>query len=460
MLHTGAGAIAIRKIDPAGTVTTLYRGPYPSVGGTLASPSGLAATGDGTVYVANTGRHQIVRLTPDGELRAVAGTGDQGRREGPPASATFNAPEALALSPDGSLVVADQSSSIIRRILPDGGDVGFAEIPLADFEELPRVPGVVVRILAGQGSQGFVDGPATQARFTLAAGITMDREGNVLVADTGNHAIRRVAPDGTVTTVAGGNGRGLLDGPCEDAKFADPAAVAVDEDGFIYVADRGSNRIRGISVECVVTTIAGGGPVSSEEPGWGGYRDGPAAKARFRGLYALAIDHDGNLYIADSGYNLIRRLSPDGQVSTVAGPAGGASVSYYNPGSGDGPGHSALFSSPWALAVDDMGNVFFTEGNNAVRKIDLDGFVSTVVKTPGDGLGGALSPFLFGIALGPDGALYLADGGWDRIVRFKRDEGISIVADQKIGSPAGLLVTPDGTLYVSDDSVILKITLD
>ena len=461
-IGTGDGAIAIRKIDAAGMVSTLYRGAYQSVGGTLGSPSGVAATGDGTVYIANTGRHQIVRLTEDGELRAVAGSGAQGLLDGPHASAAFNAPEALAVSPDGSLVVADQDGSVIRRILPPSGGFGSVEVPLADFEELPRVSGVTVTVLAGRGVQGFVDGPARRARFTLPEGLAMDREGNVLVADTGNHAIRRVAPDGTVTTVAGGNGEGLIDGACEEARFAAPVDVAVDDDGYIYVAERGSNRIRGISAECVVTTIAGSGPVSSDEAGWGGYRDGPAAEARFLGLTALAIGPEGGLYIAQSGYNLIRRLSPDGQVSTIAGPAGGTRSPYYNPGIRDGPAHSALFSSPWALAIDDAGNVLFTEGNSAVRSVDLDGFVSTVVMTPGDRLGGALSPFLFGIAVGPAGELYVADKGWDRVVRVADDGTISIVADRGVGSPDGLLVTSDGTLLVADTgrSVILKIVFD
>ena len=425
-IGTGDGAIAIRKIDAAGMVSTLYRGAYQSVGGTLGSPSGVAATGDGTVYIANTGRHQIVRLTEDGELRAVAGSGARGLLDGPHASAAFNAPEALAVSPDGSLVVADQDGSVIRRILPPGGGFGSVEVLLADFEELPLVSGVTVTVLAGRGAQGFVDGPARQAGFRLPEGLAMDREGNVLVADTGNHAIRRVAPDGTVTTVAGGNGEGLRDGPCEAARFASPVDVAVDDDGYIYVADRGSNRIRGISAQCVVTTIAGSGPVSSDEAGWGGYRDGPAAEARFDGLSALAIGPEGSLYIAQGGYNLLRRLSPDGQVSTIAGPAGGTRTPYYNPGIRDGPAHSALFSSPWALAIDGEGNILFTEGNHAVRKVDLDGFVSTVVVTPGTRLGGALSPFLFGIAVGPDGDLYVADGGWERVVRVTDGGAISI----------------------------------
>ena len=318
-------ALAIRKIDTSGIVTTLYRDGHPSMGGTLAYPSGLAVTGDGTVYLASTGRHQIVRLTAEGQPRAVAGTGEKGHLDGPHGAATFSFPRRMAFSPDGALVVADQDGTVIRRIVPGRGGPGSEAIPLADFEALPRVPGVRVSVFAGAGSQGYVDGPAGQARFVLPRGIALDGSGNVIVADGLNRAIRAIAPDGTVTTIAGGNGRGARDGPCEEAQFAWPVAVAVHADGSIYVADSDGNRIRRIDAdtECSVTTVAGPGPVSSQEEGRGGFRDGPAAEAEFRQPHALAFDSEGNLFIADTGNNLIRRLSPGGRVSTVAGPAGG-----------------------------------------------------------------------------------------------------------------------------------------
>ena len=235
-----------------------------------------------------------------------------------------------------------------------------------------------------------------------------------------------------MTTIAGGNGRGARDGPCEEAQFAWPVAVAVHADGSIYVADSDGNRIRRIDAdtECSVTTVAGPGPVSSREEGRGGFRDGPAAEAEFRQPHALAFDSEGNLFIADTGNNLIRRLSPGGRVSTVAGPAGGK-------------GEYALFSSPRGIAIDDEGNIFFTESNNAIRRIDRNGFVSTVFSTPDYDEGGALSSFLVGIAVGPHGELYIADGSFGRVLRYTRDGVLSVVADAQHGVGSRLL-SPSG----------------
>ena len=464
---SGGTVLAIRKIDTSGIVTTLYRDGYPSLGGTLAYPSGLAVTGDGTVYLANTGRHQIVRLTAEGQLRAVAGTGEKGHLDGPHGAANFSLPRRIAFSPDGALVVADQDGTVIRRIVPGRGGSGSEAIPLANFEALPRVPGVRVSVFAG-GGQGFVDASGRQARFVLPQGLALDGSGNVIVADDLNHAIRAIAPDGTVTTIAGGNGRGARDGPCEEAQFAKPAGVAVDADGSIYVADSDGNRIRRIDTDtvCSVTTVAGRGAVSSQEEGWGGFRDGPAAEAEFRQPDALAFDHEGNLFIADTVNNLIRRLSPDGRVTTVAGPPRGANGRVHNPDARDGQGQESLFALPRGIAVDDEGNIFFTESNNAVRRIDRNGFVSTVFSTPDYDEGGALSSFLVGIAVGPDGELYIADGGYGRILRYTRDGVLSVVADAQDGvgtrrlAPRGIVATPDGDLFITDSntSSILKIT--
>ena len=384
---SGGTVLAIRKIDTSGIVTTLYRDGYPSLGGTLAYPSGLAVTGDGTVYLANTGRHQIVRLTAEGELRAVAGTGEEGRLDGPHGAATFSFPRRMAFSPDGALVVADQDGSVVRRVVPRGGSESEA-IPLADFEALPRVPGVRVSVFAGAGDQGFVDGPAGQARFVLPRGLAVDGSGNVIVADGLNEAIRAIAPDGTVTTIAGGSGKGARDGPCEEAQFAWPVDVAVDAGGSIYVADSSGNSIRRIDTgaDCSVTTVAGQGPVSSQEEGWGGFRDGPAAEAEFRSPGALAFDSEGNLFIADTENNLIRRLSPDGQVYDGRGSSQRRSMEMSTtPVLRDGQGQEyALFaSSAGDCRRRSEGNVFFTESQQCrIRRIDHNGFVSTVFSTP------------------------------------------------------------------------------
>ena len=439
---------AIRKIDTDGVVTTVYRDErFPALGGTLALPSGLAVTGDGDVYIANTGRNQIVKLRDEGSLVAVAGTGEAGNVDGTRRMATFSLPRRMAFAPDGSLVVADHMDSVIRRILPAEGGLGGDVIPLADFEPLPRVVGARVTVFAGSGDQGLVDGPARQARLLFPNGMALDHSGNVIVADAGNHAIRVIDPDGILTTLAGGNDWGMRDGSCEEAQFFSPRGVAVHADGSIYVADSHGDRIRRISTECSVTTVIDGPD----------FQGGPGAAARAFQPNSLAFDDEDNLLIAGA---LVWRLSPDGQTSTVAGAPRSL-------GRLDGYGGASRVFSPWGIAVDDEGVVFFTE-DRAIRMVDHDGFVSTLVRTVSTSYGGALSPFLKGIAVGPQGELYVADTGHGRVLRVTRGGALAIVMDGEHAvdwrglGPSGILVMPDGSLLVGDivTSVIWKVTFE
>ena len=443
--------IAIRKIDTAGVVSTLRRGSAPERGGTLASPRGLAVTDDGVIYISNAGRHQILELTPGGILRAVAGTGERGYADGPRASAMFDLPGGLDVSGDGRLVVADTGNNVIRAIAPGGtGSRARSELlPVAG--RLPRLEGVAVTV--------FSRAPL----LSRPGGMALGAEGNVIVADSGRHAIGRISADGTVTTIAGGNGEGLRDAVGGEARFSGPQGVAVHGDGSVYVADSGNNRIRRIAPDGTVTTVAGGGPPAAVG-NWGGYRDGPAEDARFRGPSALAFDGAGNLVVVDTGNSRIRLLSPDGEVSTLAGaaptPAPG-DRSQENSGSRDGPGPEALFHAPRGIALGPDGNIFFAEGNHAIRMIDGGGFVSTVLRSPSARYGGALSSSLGGIARGSDGALYVIDYGYDRVTRVTRDGEVSIVTDLRVNTSLGILVTADGDLLVSDSDrgLIWKITL-
>ena len=445
--HSG---IAIRKIDTTGVVSTLRRGTASFRRGTLASPTGLAVTSDGAIYIANTGRHQILELTDRGILRAVAGTGEEGYADGPRAQAMFNLPAAIAVSDDGTLVVADEGNNLIRTIAPAAAGPSASRQELALAGQLPRLEGVKVTIFA------------SGSLLTRPAGMALDLEGNVIVADYGRHAIRRISPRGTVTTIAGGRGQGLREGVGRDAQFSEPQAVAVHADGSIYVADSGNNRIRRIAPDGSVTTVAGGGPPATAG-NWGDFRDGPAAEARFRTPSALAFDQAGNLLIVDNGNSRIRLLSPAGEVSTVAGASRIPERHRHqgNSGSFDGPGNQAVFHSPDGIALDDEGNIFFTESNHAIRMVDSSGFVSTVLRTPHTRYGGALSPFLGGIAIGSDGALYVTDYSYKRVVRVTRDGEISIVADLGFDWPLGIIVTDEGNLLVSDgqSGVIVQITL-
>ena len=278
---------AIRMVDTQGIVSTLYISASPVRGGILAEPSGIAVASDGAIYIANTERNQVLELTQEGELRPVAGTGEQGYADGPRNAAMFSLPAAIAVADDGTLYVADEGNNVIRTIDPSAGALPAHALALAGAEQIPRLEGVRVTVFAGRPGHKLAgvplsrDGAARSAYFYRPWGMALDAAGNVIVADSGNDAIRQIAPDGTVTTIAGGNGPGLRDGPGARAQFMDPRGVAVHPDGSIYVADSGNNLIRKIAPDLAVTTVAGGGPPRSEEY-QGGFLDGPALQARFR----------------------------------------------------------------------------------------------------------------------------------------------------------------------------------
>ena len=429
---------AVRVIDPAGTVSTLFRSEGPGLGGELAYPRGLALGNDGTVYLANTFHHQILALTPEGVLRAVAGTGERGYIEGDPAEALFNEPASIAIADDGTLVVADEGNHIIRRIAPDA-DSG--ELAVVGGVAPPYLAGVgEVTILAGWGGRDpeLADGPGHKAAFGEPRGMAFDGEGNVLVADSANHAIRSIAPDGTVTTLAGGNGAGTRDGSCASAQFWSPQAVAVAPGGDIVVADEGGRRIRLISPLCTVTTVVARG---------------------FTKAVGLAFDGEGRLLIVDRGAHRIKLLSPHGRVSTFEGR---------------GQGHP--FEYPEAIALDDEGNVFVVE-KDGLFVIDAEGNVSALLERPLPGVGGILSA-PDGIALGADGALYVTESYYGRVLRVTLDGKVSVVAGRpspgtlraapaggppstvRLYEPRGILVDSNGDLIVSDTvaNVIWKIT--
>ncbi len=453
--HLRGRVSAIRVIDPEGEVSTLFRGDTPGFGGALAYPVGLAVSGDGTVYVSSTFHNQIVALTNEGELRAVAGTGEQGYLDGGAGEARFSLPGAIAVADEGTLAVVDMGNNVIRRVDGAAHARGLAVVRGIDPPYLEGVGDVT--ILAGRGGLPYdlLDGPAREAVFRGPSGMALDASGNVIVADTRNHAIRSVARDGTVTTLAGGNGEGLLDGPCATAQFDSPEAVAVSPAGDIYVADTGSHRIRRISGDCEVTTVAGGG--AEPRPG---LRDGRAAFARFHQPVGLAFDGDGNLLIADLQNHRIRLLSPSGRASTFAG------------GERNDP-----FEFPVGVAVGPDGTVFVVE-RNALHMVDRTGRVSTVFEAPMRGEGGVLST-PEGIAVGPDGSVYVTESYFDRVLRFTREGEVWTVAgrpepmwgvgdaeeapawDVKFFHTEGVLVDRNGDLLVSDgqEGVIWRIPL-
>ncbi|HEY9173926.1 MAG TPA: NHL repeat-containing protein [Verrucomicrobiae bacterium] len=308
--------------------------------------------------------------------------GSAGSTDGSGGDARFDFPWGVAVDDTGNIYVADAGNSTIRKMTPAG----------------------VVTTLAGlAGYRDSSDGTGSAARFNSPYGVAVDSTGNVYVADTWNHTVRKVTPAGVVTTLAGLAGSlGSADGTDSDARFDQPSGTAVDSGGSVYVADRGNNAIRKVTSAGRVTTLAG-------LAGSSGTTDGTGSAARFNGPFAVAVDIAGNVYVADKANHTIRKVTPAGVVTTLAGLAG----SY---GAADGTGSAARFYQPYGVAVDMAGNVYVADrGNHTIRKVTPAGVVTTLAGLAGslgsaDGTGGAVRFYRpYGVAVHSDGNLYVAD---------------------------------------------------
>jgi hypothetical protein len=281
----------------------------------------------------------------------LAGAGVSGTSDGTGNAAHFNNPYGVALDSSGNLFVADKSNHTIREVTSAG---------------------VVTTIAGMAGAFGSVDGTGDLARFNEPTGVAVGTGGEVYVADSINNTIRRIAAGGVVTTLAGTAGdAGVTDGTGTAALFNQPYGVAISSSGNLFVVEYGSDTIREVTQAGVVTTLAG-------IAGTAGHADGTGTAASFAQPTGIAIDGSGNLYVADAGNNTIRKVTSAGVVTTIAGSAG-------TTGSADGTGAAARFNSPRGVAVDSNGNVFVADaGNSAVRMISPAGVVTTLAGRPGN----------------------------------------------------------------------------
>ena len=412
----------IRKITSSGVVTTLAgsAGSYGSADGTGAAarfqlPSGVAVDGAGNVFVADNENNTIRKITPSGVVTTLAGSAaaDWGSADGTGAAASFHWPDGVAVDGAGNVFVADTYNNTIRRITSSG----------------------VVTTLAGSaGLSGSADGTGAAARFNWPQGVAVDRAGNVLVADFHNNAIRKITSSGVVTTLAGtADSSGSTDGTGAAARFDTPYGVAVDGAGNVFVADYDNNTIRKITLSGVVTTLAGSAADSA------GSADGTGAAGRFCGPNGVAVDGAGNVLVADYWNDTIRKVTPSGVVTTLAGSAGLS-------GSADGTGAAARFFLPVGVAVDGTGNVFVADGNNTIRKITPTGVVATLAGSAGlsgsaDGTGAA-ARFCrpSGLAVDGVGNVFVADNENNTIRKVTPSGVVTTLA----GS-AGLSGSADGT---------------
>jgi prepilin-type N-terminal cleavage/methylation domain-containing protein len=298
----------------------------------FSSPGSVAVDTSGAVYVADIFNHRIRKITPAGVVSTLAGSGTNGFTDGTGAAAQFFNPSGVDVDASGTVYVADAGNHRIRKITPSG----------------------VVSTLAGSGTGGFADGTGAAAQFNLPIGVVVDTSGTVYVADYGNQRIRKISPTGVVSTLAGSGTDGFADGTGAAAQFYGPSSVAVDSSGTVYVADSGNNRIRKITPAGVVSTLAGSGTA--------GFADGTGAAAQVRAPSGVAVDASGAVYVSDTFNHRIRKISPAGVVSTLAGSG--------TAGSSDGTGAAAQFNAPYDVAVDASGTVYVVDINNQrIRKI-------------------------------------------------------------------------------------------
>jgi sugar lactone lactonase YvrE len=362
-----------------------------------------------------TGPAQTLTVNSTGATTLAGWPGAGGAVDGTGWNARFSDPNGIVIDSSGNLFVADVESDVIRKVTATGA----------------------VSVFAGAFyTTGTVDGTGGAARFNHPAFLAIDGSNNLYVADSGNYTIRMITPAGVVSTVAGKAGvQGQTNGPGSSALLYDPEAVTVDAAGNLYVADGLGNTIRLISASGTVSTLAG----SSNQ----GSVDGTGTAAQFNEPTSIAVDGSGTVYVGDSFNNTVRKITPQGVVTTLAGLAG-------QTGSSDGTGSNARFNLTAGLRVDASGNVWLCDQDNGtLREISPAGVVTTVAGSAGDldNVDGLASAARFDnptdLTLAPGGALYVTDGVNYDVRR------VTLAAPGIAQSPAGQSITAGQTAVFS-----------
>ena len=466
------GNHCIRKVTSAGIITTVagngtegfYGDGGPATSAMLAYPFGVTVDAAGNLYIADSNNQRIRKVTSAGIIGTVAGSGIQGfgGDGGAATAAQLNNPYGIAVDVAGNLYIADTDNNSIRKVTAGGvistvagdsnsgfgGDGGAAtsaqlfnplavavdpagNLYIADTEN-HRVRKVtaagVISTVAGIGIHGFSGdgGAATAAHLSWPNGVTLDSAGNLYIADSENHRIRMVTAGGIIITIAGNGHYGFSGdgGAATAAEFRLPSSVAVNNAGDLYIADTRNHRIRMVTAGGIIRTVAGNGI-----EGFGG-DGGLATAAQLNHPNSVTVDAQNSVYITDGGNQRIRRVTASGIISTVAGNGTQGS---------DGDGGlaiSAQLFNPVGIAVDTMGNIYIADtSNQRIRKVTVGGVISTVAGNgmrgfSGDG-GPAISAELsnpFGVAVDTMGNLYIADTGNYHIRKVTTGGVISSVA--------------------------------
>jgi len=442
----------IRKVDPAGTISTVagtdtrgFSGDGgPATGAQLDGPLGVSVDAAGNLFIADTNNSRIRKVDPAGTISTVAGTGAFGFSGdgGPATGAQLHFPTGVFVDAAGNLFIADVANHRIRKVDPAG----------------------TISTVAGTGAFGFSGdgGPATAAQLNLPFGVFVDAAGNLFIADTNNDRIRQVDPAGTISTVAGADTRGFSGdgGPATGAQLNSPSGVFVDAAGNLFIADRNNDRIRQVDPAGTISTVAGAGTFGFSGDG------GPATGAQLNEPHGVFVDAAGNLFIADRSNHRIRQVDPAGTISTVAGTG---TFGF----SGDGQATRRSLIGPHGVFVDAAGNLFIADQvNHRIRKVAPAGTISTVAGVDTRGFSGDGGPaigaqlqFPAGVFVDPAGNLFIADSGNHRIRKVDPAGTISTVAGTGVegfsgdGGPAtgaqlhlpsGVFVDAAGNLFIAD----------
>jgi sugar lactone lactonase YvrE len=448
----------IRKVDASGNISTVAGNGERAVGGdgpALSTPLGVPervfVDSANNLYIPEQGTNRVRRVSPDGNIATFAGKAETGAFAGDGGKATdalLSVPNAAFVDAKGNVLIVDTGNNRLRLVNADGvintvaGGVGRSGIKanevvlavprggvrdaagntyIADkghFRILKVDAGGTVTVIAGVGTPGYSGdgGPAAQAAIGgFVDGLAVDAAGNLFFADVDNLRVRRIAPDGTIATVAG-NGKAGFSGDgakATDATLSEGAIwnVAVDSAGNLYIADGGNHRVRKVDTNGIITTVAGNGTETFSGDG------GKATEAGIPGPDGLFIDAAGNLYIGDSTDQRIRKVDPSGVISTIAGTGEEGF-------SGDGAkATEAQINAPENLTVDTAGNVYFADAeNNRIRRIAPDGTITTIAGTGEAGFAGDNGPaaqaqfdYPGDLYLDKDGNLLIADESNNRI---------------------------------------------